>query len=251
MSMILKDHAVVLRTFDFSESSLIAVLLTRENGKIRVLAKGAKRGKMRFSGSLMTGNICEIVFYYKPGRGIHILKEINCRSSFSEAGSDLKRLLIFQATIEIVDRSVIEQETDERIFILVDNFFSLLPIVEDPWAGFFAFEVKLLKLTGLFPSVKKCQNCGKNLDGERLWINTSLGHVRCQGCAREDMFLLSVSASNILKSMERKPMDNDIIGLKLSRRERREIGRFLHEIFRSHLDNYKLPSSLGLLKGVN
>jgi DNA repair protein RecO (recombination protein O) len=248
--MILKDYAVVLKTFDYSESSIIAVFLTRKHGKIRVLAKGAKRKKNGISGSFMTGNICEIVFYSNVGRGLQILKEIDCRSSFDDAGKDLKRLSIFQAALEVVDRSVIEQETDEGIFNLVENFFALLPVVADPWAAFFAFETKLLKLTGFFPSILKCDRCGKILAGAEFGINSSNWQARCEKCITEGMILISVSASSILIDMENRPM-NDIINLKLDRKDRREIGRFLHEIFRAHVEGYKLPSSLGLLKGVN
>ncbi|MCD6380272.1 DNA repair protein RecO [bacterium] len=175
MSKILKDYAVVLRTFDYGESSIIAVLLTRMNGKIRVLAKGAKRRKNGVSGSFMTGNICEIVFYSSVGRGLQILKEISCSSSFESVGKDLKRLSIFQAALQVVDRSVIELETDEGVFDLVENFSAILPLAVDPWAAFFIFEVKLLKLTGFFPSLTllECERCGKKLAGEDFGINAS------------------------------------------------------------------------------
>ncbi|MCD6380273.1 hypothetical protein J7M07_07510 [bacterium] len=62
--------------------------------------------------------------------------------------------------------------------------------------------------------------------------------------------MISASASSILMDMESKSMNN-IIDLRLDRKKRREIGRFLHEIFLAHVDRYELPSSLGLLKGVN
>ncbi len=248
--MILKDYAVVLKTFDYSESSIIAVFLTRKHGKIRVLAKGVKRKKSGVSASFMTGNICEIVFYSNVGRDLQILKEIDCRSSFSDVGKDLKRLSIFQAALELVDRSVIEQETDEGIFNLIETFFALLPLVDDPWAAFFTFETKLLKLIGFFPSILKCDKCGKTLAGEGFGINSSSWCARCEKCVTEGMILISVSASSILIDMENRPM-NDIVDLRLDRKDRREIGRFLHEIFRAHVEGYKLPSSLGLLKGVN
>jgi DNA repair protein RecO (recombination protein O) len=252
MSKILMDYAVVLRTFDYGESSIIAVLLTRKNGKIRVLAKGAKRKKSGVSSSFMTGNICEIVFYSSLGRGLQILKEISCSSSFDSVGKELKRLSLFQAALEIVDRSVIELETDEGVFDLVENFSAILPLVADPWAAFFTFEVKLLKITGFFPSltVLKCEKCGMDLAGKEFGINTLTWYARCEKCVTEGMVLISASASSILKDMESKSMNN-IIELRLDRKKRREIGRFLHEIFLVHVDRYELPSSLGLLKGVN
>ena len=85
MSEILKDRAVVLRTYDYGETSLVVSFLTRSYGKVRMLAKGAKREKSSFAGALRTGNIGEIVFYFKPDRGLQLLKEIESGNVFENA----------------------------------------------------------------------------------------------------------------------------------------------------------------------
>jgi hypothetical protein len=70
----LKDQAVVLRLVDWSETSQIAVLLTREHGKISAVAKGAKRQTpsiaSRFSGGLELLCRGEAVYITKSGRDL-------------------------------------------------------------------------------------------------------------------------------------------------------------------------------------
>lgn len=252
MSAIIKDDAILIRTYDYSESSLIAVFLTRKNGKIRFLARGAKREKSRFFGSLMTGNICELVFYYNVDRGLQTLKEIECRRSIDTGRESLARLCIFQAALEVLDRAVLERESDEGIFRLVEEFYAALPEAPDPWPPFFAFEIGLLRFTGLFPEILKCSECGRSLKGTSFRLNTPAGETACGDCASGEGKIISKSTSDALAVI----IDHGPGGLgpmRLESKQRGEIGRLLHHIFSAHVEGYRLPDSLRILKrsGLN
>ncbi|HSG27614.1 MAG TPA: DNA repair protein RecO, partial [Candidatus Krumholzibacterium sp.] len=144
MSRIIKESAVILKTFDFSESSLIAVTLTAEHGKIRVLAKGARRGRSPFQGVLRTGNIAEIVYYDKGGEGLRTLREAAAEYSFDTAGAELDRVCILQAGIEIVDRTSPERGADEGVFSVLEGFVRNIRAARDPWLLLFWLEGGIL-----------------------------------------------------------------------------------------------------------
>jgi DNA repair protein RecO (recombination protein O) len=246
VSEIVKDRAVVLRTYEYGETSLVVSVLTRELGKIRLLAKGANRTGSPFAGALRTGSIGEIVFYYKQDRGLHPLKEIESRNVFENYVEDLEKLCIFQAGLEVVDRAVIEREADERTFDLLEGFITALPGADDAWAVLFTFYVRLLKMSGVYPSINGCTVCGKELAGGFEAVPQT-GRVTCRGCGSGDRLFISGESAEILRRMERGAFE----GLALGTKERKEIGRFLHYLFLHHIEGYRLPSALNILKEVN
>ncbi len=246
MSEIVKDRAVVLRTYEYGETSLIVSVLTRELGKIRLLAKGANRKGSPFAGALRTGSIGEIVFYYKQDRGLQSLKEIESRNVFENYVEDLEKLCIFQAGLEVVDRAVIERETDERAFDLLEEFIVTLPGADDAWAVLFALYVRLLKMSGVYPSTSSCALCGKDLTGG-FEAAPRAGRVTCGKCGSGDTIFISAKSAKILSGMERGEFEGSTLGAQ----ERKEIGRFLHHLFLHHVEGYRLPNALNILKEVN
>src|SRR6476469_8007331 len=87
-----KATAIVLRSIDFSESSSVVTLFTREFGKIRGMAKGARRPKGPFEGALDLLALCRIVFLRKSSDALDLLTEARLERRFRAAQSDLARL---------------------------------------------------------------------------------------------------------------------------------------------------------------
>ncbi len=250
MSEIVKDRSIVLRTYPYGESSAVAVVLTRSHGKLRLLAKGARSPRSALQGSLRTGNVSEIVFYFRPERGLQLLKETGTVEGFDAGGGDLELLCLFQAGLEIVDRAVVDRSADERIFDLIERFMLLLPAASDPWALFYALEIEVLKLAGSFPSTAACVRCGASLEHEALSIEAAGGLVCCPSCGGSRGRALSSEASTLVRRIDALGLDG-VRGERMNRGERREIGEIIHRMFVSHVEGYRLPHSLRLCKGVS
>ena len=92
MSNSQKALAIVLRVIDFSESSCIVTLLTRDFGKIGALAKGARRPKSPFEAALDLLAVCRIVFIHKSSDALDLLTEAKLERRFRTAARDLSRL---------------------------------------------------------------------------------------------------------------------------------------------------------------
>ena len=249
MSEIIKDRSIVLKTYPYGESSAIAVVLTRSHGKVRLLAKGARSFRSALQGSLRTGNVSEIIFYFRPDRGLQLLKEMGTVEAF-EAGGDLERLCLFQAGLEIVDRSVVDRSADERAFDLIERFMRLLPAAADPWALFFALEIDVLKAAGLFPSIAACARCRRSLENEAFAIEAASGFVSCASCGNEKGRRLSNAASAFVRRTDAVGLEGTG-GERLDRSERKEVGELIHRFFVGHVEGYRLPHALRLCKGVN
>ena len=87
-----KHSALVLRTTDWSETSRIATLWTREFGKVRVLAKGGRRLKSNFESALDLLTVCSIVFLRKSSGSLDLLTEAQVVERFPRLRADLPAL---------------------------------------------------------------------------------------------------------------------------------------------------------------
>jgi DNA repair protein RecO (recombination protein O) len=72
--MLVRTNAIVLRRMRYSDTSIIATLLTEDRGIESVLAKGARSPKSRLAGVLEPLEQLEVLYYIKPGRELHILR---------------------------------------------------------------------------------------------------------------------------------------------------------------------------------
>src|SRR5207245_5661300 len=87
-----KAEALVLRTTDWSETSRIATLWTREFGKVRALAKGGRRLRSNFESALDLLTHCSIVFLRKSSGSLDLLTEAQVRQRFPRLRTDLPAL---------------------------------------------------------------------------------------------------------------------------------------------------------------
>jgi DNA repair protein RecO (recombination protein O) len=246
MSGILKDRAVILRTWEYGETSLIVSALTREGGKSNFLAKGARRAKDPLHGRFRTGNIGDIVYYDKPGGGLRLIKEFSAGRVFDSMESGFERLCIFQAGLELAGRASAGDEQEGSVFDLAEAFVTELDTGADPWAAFFVFEIMLLSASGLMPGIELCDRCKKELAGCGFSINPTSGAVECDGCVSGEG-TLSPAACGLLARLAAG--FEEAREIEIGAGARREIGTLLHRILTHHMDGYRLPGSLGMLKG--
>ena len=87
-----KSLAIVLRTIEFSETSVVTTLFTEKFGKISALAKGARRPKGPFESALDLLAVVRIVFLHKSSDALDLLTEAKLERRFRAAARDLSRL---------------------------------------------------------------------------------------------------------------------------------------------------------------
>src|ERR671912_2779882 len=87
-----KAEALVLRVVEFSETSSVVTLFTREFGKIHGLAKGARRPKGPFESALDLLSVVRLMVIRKSSDALDLLTEARLEQRFRAAGRDLARL---------------------------------------------------------------------------------------------------------------------------------------------------------------
>lgn len=155
--------ALVLRTYDFSESSLVVTLFTREFGKIRALAKGAKRPKNPFDFALDLLSLCRIVFLHKSTETLHLLTEAKLLRRFRVERSGLDGWYAALYASDLVNAMTHDEDAQPMLFDLLEdtlNRFQTRTRVKD---HLLRFEWHLLSLTGHSPSLETCVSCGEEI----------------------------------------------------------------------------------------
>ena len=155
--------ALVLRTYDFSESSLVVTLFTREFGKIRALAKGAKRPKNPFDFALDLLALCRIVFLHKSTEALHLLTEAKLLRRFRVERSGLEGWYAALYASDLVNAMTHDEDAQPMLFDLLEdslNRFQTRTRLKD---HLLRFEWRLLSLTGHGPSLDACVSCGEEI----------------------------------------------------------------------------------------
>ena len=147
------DQAVVLRHWDYSETSQTIALLTRDHGIIRGLAKGARREKGSFSGGFELLTRGEILFIVRPSSELALLTEWDLQEVYWAARRDLRAHHIGLYMIDLVHHLLTTQDPHPTLF---DTLAEALSSLDDPDRhdqALLTFQWALLVETGYQPSL--------------------------------------------------------------------------------------------------
>ncbi len=176
--------AIVLRTIEFSETSLIVTLLTRQFGRIGALAKGARRPKAPFEGALDLLSVCRVMLLHKPSDTLDLLTEAKLVRRFRAGQRDLRRLYAGYYVIELLRELTDEGDPHPELFDLAFQVQAELHTTPNLSATIASFEAQLLHLTGHFPLLTECSHCGRAVDLalDRHYFSVPSGGLLCSVC---------------------------------------------------------------------
>jgi DNA repair protein RecO (recombination protein O) len=191
--------ALILRTYKLNDADRIVVFLTRDRGKKRGVAKGARRLRSRFVGALEPLTRATVVYFEKESRELVSLNHADPqRSPLSAHHPDALGYVGYLA--ELIDEWAPDSDPDERLFRLGASVIDALADDVPVEAIVRYFEYWLLRLQGVYPSVAACQRCGEALsDGARLLSGARA--LFCRQCApAAGATLLSPAAMAFLRA---------------------------------------------------
>jgi DNA repair protein RecO (recombination protein O) len=179
-----ETDAFVLRTFTLKEADKICLFFTREAGKLRGVAHGARRTRSRYGASLEPFTEVELVYYQQENRELVSISGCEILRSPFRAGVSSEQLAVFHYLAELIGEFVPEQEPNEKIYRLIGA--TLRAIESGPVAPLMAavryFEIWLLRLSGFCPDWRWCAECEADLAASsRVWL-TGEGLAMCEGC---------------------------------------------------------------------
>jgi len=203
-----KSDAIVLRVTEFSETSCVATLFTREFGKITGLAKGARRRKSAFESALDVLSVVRLVFLRKNTGGLDLLTEARLERRFRSGSTDLGRFYAALYLAELL--SVFTEEHDPHIG-LFDLAQRSLTVLDQPGTAtgleLLKFEFGLLSEAGHEPMLSGCSGCDRPLEiGVRNHFGLITGGLLCASCRSGQKQVVQISAETV--ELARKLQDS-------------------------------------------
>jgi DNA repair protein RecO (recombination protein O) len=196
-----KATAIVLRTVEFSESSLVVTLFTREFGKLQGIAKGGRRLKGPFESALDLLALCRIVFLRKSSDALDLLTEAKLLRRFRPAGRNLSSLYAGYYVAELVNELTDQYDPHPELFELADETLVALSTGEPVASRLLRFELGALGVLGHLPSLTVCVGCSRPVALEgRVAFGQLDGGVLCDRCRPGKKQVASLSAG-ALKAM--------------------------------------------------
>lgn len=183
--MLTKDIGICLARRDYSETSQIATIFTRQHGKIRGIAKGARRAKGKFGGTIELLSRGQLLFTPPRSGSLFTLAEWSAQESYLGLRRDLAQLYRAYYLAELMDLFTEEIDPHEHLHDAFDQALTDLANGRG-WAEFLGFQVQLLKQVGLSPELWSCVRCSKESHGKKVtFISSSEGGILCQACAQK------------------------------------------------------------------
>jgi DNA repair protein RecO (recombination protein O) len=180
---------------DFSETSAIVTLFTREFGKISGMAKGARRPKGPFEHALDLLAQCRIVFLRKSPGALDLLTEAKLERWFRPRGRDLASLYAGYYVAELLVELTHDYDPHPELFDAAVQTLAELSAGGRVDAIVLRFELAALRLLGHLPSFAECAECGGAISRSgRVSFGLLAGGVLCEKCRVGKRKLVSVSA---------------------------------------------------------
>jgi DNA repair protein RecO (recombination protein O) len=176
-----RDEGVVLRTQKLGEADRIITLLTRENGRVRAVAKGVRRTRSKFGGRLEPFTHVDLQLY--AGRSLDIVQQVETIASHADRLSvDYGRYTAGTAMLETAERLTAEEKEPavQQFLLLVGGLRILAEGTHAAGSVLDAFLLRSLAVAGYAASFDECARCGRV--GPHAFFNVPAGGVVCAGC---------------------------------------------------------------------
>ncbi len=205
------DRCICLNRSEFSETSQILTLFSRNQGTVRVLAKGAHRrtkaGASRFDGGIDLLDLGHAVFTDDAKSDLNTLTEWKQLDGHLELRRNLRGLRLAIYAIELVSLLIESRDPHPDLF---DRLVTTLPelATEKREEGMLAWELDLLKESGYLPELFVCASCGTApKTDERVSFSPTRGGILCRKCETDfpDRISLDPRLLRLAQSILRLP----------------------------------------------
>jgi DNA repair protein RecO (recombination protein O) len=211
---LVSDRCICLRKTEFSETSQILTLFSRDHGITRVIAKGAHRrtkaGASKFDGGIDFLDVGEAVFSHDPARELTPLCEWKLREGHLALRKTLRGIYLGLYAGELVGRLIEEHDPHVELFDRLERTLPELATSRREEA-FLAFQLDLLRDSGYLAELFCCVSCGSTSDDRGpLYFSSARGGVICRNCegAIPDRISIDPRLLRLLQGVLRLPRAN-------------------------------------------
>ncbi len=194
-------EAIVIGSMDYRESDKIVTLFTLEHGKLKGIARGAKKSVRRFGGALEP--FARLRLEIGLREGLVQVHAADIVTVFPQIRMDLNRIAHAGYACDLTDALLPEGMSNTRLFRLLTAYLEHLETFSaDPSDRRF-FEINLLNILGYRPALEQCAACAKELAGD-AWLSTAgaASGLFCGECGRGGRPVAATTANLLGRAMQ-------------------------------------------------
>jgi DNA repair protein RecO (recombination protein O) len=243
---LIESEAIVLRTYPMREADLLVTLFTRAEGKVRGVARSAKKSKRRFGGALEPLTHVRAFYDVRERQELVRLDAFEVLQSPMAAEVSYARAVALAHVAELLDELLPDREANDAIFRLT---LAVLQVMQSPnvWMPVTYFELWLTRLVGFLPELTECIVCGRGLNGSRAYFHAMADGLMCLEDKRLASSEISSESRAVAAQMFRAPVDS-FADTPWPKTQGADLRKFLIQILQRHIEK-KLLTAAMLEKG--
>ncbi len=194
--MIIHTEGIVLKSFDFRETSRIVTFFTVAKGKVKGVLKGIRKDPKKFGSSVDKFSVNDIVYYEYSKSDLHLVSQCDLIQYFFGLRQDYKKNLAASYMIELVDMIMPDEEANKKIYRLILDAMTTLDQTKDIGKIVHLFQIKMLQESGFSPHLDSCVRCEKAIKG-RARFSLKDGGLLCMHCPSPDTSFNLISSGAV------------------------------------------------------
>src|SRR5262249_7445258 len=229
-----QSEALILRTYPFHEADLLVTLFTRSEGKIRGVAKAAKRSKRRFGGALEP--LTHVIAHWEEKEKQELARLDSCDILASPLAAEMTypRVVALSYVSEVLDQLLPDREPSDDIFRLALSVVRHLQS-GTVWMPLTYFDLWIVRLIGLLPDLSHCTTCGSVLNGNRAFFHPLADGLLCARDKRLASSEIAADSRAVAAEMFRAPLE-DFASLAWPRPRGADLRKFLAQRIERHIE---------------
>src|SRR5205809_1203751 len=224
-------EAIVLRTYPFRESDLLVTLFTRTEGKVRGVARAAKKSRRRFGGALEPLTYIKVAYEDRERQELARLDSCEVLESPLTSEVSYPRAVALGHVAELLDELLPDREANDAVFRLALSVLAQLR-GQDFWVPVTYFDLWMARLMGYLPELSECLSCGRALNGSRAYFHALADGLMCPEHKRLASSEMSAESRKLAGQMLRMPLSTiDTVG---SQKSGADLRKFLLQTVEGH-----------------
>ena len=188
---LVETDSLILKSYSLAEADKIIVFLTKEQGLVRGVARGAKRLKSRFGSGLEPFSIVRLHYFQKEEKELVTISQIELIQTFFQYTTNPEILQKFSYLADLLTNFAPPHQSDERLYRMATICFNTAVENQEYLEHIvFYFELWILRLGGFLPGWKICNICQRILiENEATSLQGSF-HLICSACQKSQSNLI-------------------------------------------------------------
>jgi len=182
-----KTELIILRRMRVQESSLFLICLTKDFGKLPLVARGAVKTNSVSAEALQYFTVSDVVFYQHEKESADYISKAEVVENFSKITADEHKFGYASAALEFVNMFLPEDERNQQVYFILKKTLRVLDksTAKDFRGELLHFWYLLCIFCGYAPEMGNCVECGKEIADATLLFDPERGGIVCKECVKD------------------------------------------------------------------